>query len=365
MGLLNLNFERLYQLLPVATLEERKIGMSLTLHNLNSFAKKYFVAHLITSALISFYCGFVAGAVVLILMLLNASGIKVILEDVKAAFDAKKIDVDEAEKRLWIHPFSRSLISGIIYLLFVNSNEEHSSPTAAFFAGATIIIILNQTAGNFKFLLAGLLPVLALICADAVSHIIFKQDFTVAIAPFSFVILMSTISLTVAKDKINGAKLILANINKTNALLESIKKIEDEKRVQEIVEKLAKVGKFNWFFEGKGKSYWSVGAFEIFGFAQADMPPKREEFVARIVDKDLESYFKTMEDCRFSGKPYELQFSIKDGNGNVRHVITNGAPIFDEHGNSIGMEGIVVDQTYLREALNIAQENKKLFDSIN
>lgn len=362
MGLLGLNFERLSHILPTASLEERRIGMSLTLHNLNSFAKRYVVAHFITAALVGYYCGFTTGAVVFIIMLLNASGLKVILEEIIPEFEKNKIDVNEAEKKLWIHPFSRSLISGVIYILFVNSGNEHSTATAAFFAGATIIIILNQTAGNLKFLLAGLLPVLVFIVADAARHVIILQSITPAIAPITFVFLMTSISLIVAKDKIKGANLILSNIEKNRALTESLNKLEQQQKTQTTVEKLARVGKFSWYFSATKPSYWSPGAFDAFGFEWqgVDTPPPKEAFMAQICDIDKREYMEVMADCRFNGKPYEFKFSLKNKNGDIRHVITNGAPILDESGVTIGMEGIVVDQTELRTALDDAERAQKL-----
>lgn len=117
----------------------------------------------------------------------------------------------------------------------------------------------------------------------------------------------------------------------------------------------------NWELDfATGVSIWSDEACRIYGLSPEENKQTYDSWLTFIHPEDLNHVMEIVQEFQKSLKPTSMSHRIVRKDGTVRYIVSESRFRFDKQGNSIGIYGIVFDQTEKREA-----ELEKEFDNTN
>jgi len=150
-----------------------------------------------------------------------------------------------------------------------------------------------------------------------------------------------------------------------NARLTS--EIEERKLAEEKVKKseanliqaqrVAHVG--DWEFDVlTGKITWSEEKFRIFGLDSAIGEPSFAELLEIIHPDDRELFQESVNRAIAQGVSYEIDFCIRQPNGEVRYIESRGEAVFNDSGQVIQLFGTVLDITERKQREEALQQSE-------
>ncbi|HEX7088379.1 MAG TPA: response regulator [Vicinamibacterales bacterium] len=95
---------------------------------------------------------------------------------------------------------------------------------------------------------------------------------------------------------------------------------------------------------------WSDRVFELLRVDRAAGPLDFEGYLARVHPDDRAAVQTALEGHLSCGRPYDIQYRMRRGDGTWAHVESTGQAIRDEHGRPIRMVGSIADVTARVEA---------------
>lgn len=280
------------------------------------------------------------------------------IRKIRDDYEAGLISAQNGENSLTWISLTRSVAFSLVYASFLFSPKEFYDLAAVFFISGQIVFLLYQIAGSKKLLMAGLLPPLIAILST-VSYISYAHaNMGSLIASLIFIASLFALSSLTFNDRNIAAQNRQRLLTDAKKLKASLEANEAEKNARDMIERISGVGVYQWTF-ADNKMVWSPGVFKAFGYLEEDGVPSKREFIANLVDEDRETYRKCMSDCRDNGKEFILEFSTNGKDGKIRNVRCHGAPL-EKNGKSIGVEGIIIDQTIIKNAYNRLEHTQDL-----
>lgn len=332
---------------------------TLVVNSLQNYTNGLVAARILMCLGIFYFCGFIAAAAVFFAFEIIRLSAENLVKSTLVDLEKKVIDIEKAEKLLIFHPLSRSINVGLVYLILKALGDENARDAATLVIVGNLAFMIYQNSNSFHMLMASILPSFVVILGSGIFETYQHKDIGPIVAPILFSLVMFFLSCLAYRDRMRGLSVRLDMENKTKTLENLFEAQAKDTISRENVERLAGVGTYNWCF-AKGKKQWSPGAYVAFGFAESEPLPSKEEFIARIAHYDRQRYLKIMRDARVKGQGFEFGFDLIDAKGVKKSVYCHGAPLTIENGTIKGIEGIVIDQTKVNEALEKAGEAQEL-----
>lgn len=110
---------------------------------------------------------------------------------------------------------------------------------------------------------------------------------------------------------------------------------------------------------------WSSGMYKILGVEVNSIEPTAVSFDSFIHPDDLELVRQARKDSMENKKPYHLEFTIIDAQGNHRRVFAENYMKFDESGELIGYNGMIKDITEKFENQRMLESKIEQLDKSN
>ncbi len=98
----------------------------------------------------------------------------------------------------------------------------------------------------------------------------------------------------------------------------------------------------------KGTEFWSDELYRLMGFKEQTIKPHVENFMRFVVEEDVARLGQVHADA-FDGKPYEVEFRIKDINHEEKWMLTRAKVVFDEKGDPARVQGFMQDITVQKQ----------------
>ena len=131
------------------------------------------------------------------------------------------------------------------------------------------------------------------------------------------------------------------NVDVTDRLRAEAAMRESERRLRHAI---AASGMGTWELK-RGRITWDQALCKIFGVGPEGAPARVEDFLAMVHPDDRAAVTRTVARHRETGVYDDFEHRLIRPNGEVRHVISRGTPLYDEEGHPIGFLGAVFDIT--------------------
>jgi PAS domain S-box-containing protein len=149
---------------------------------------------------------------------------------------------------------------------------------------------------------------------------------------------------TVASDGVNMMVGTLQDVTDDTLLNEELKRREQQLRQAHL---LGKIGVWETDFITK-KTTWSNELYHIFGYKRGEINVSETD--ARYIHpEDMHEINKAVQKARETGEPFEVEYRRFDKHGKLRYVVSKSEVKKDDAGNVIGLFGVIMDITQLRE----------------
>lgn len=129
--------------------------------------------------------------------------------------------------------------------------------------------------------------------------------------------------------------------------------IESANRSRERLERahhVANMGSWEWDADGE-RFVCSPELARVLGASEEVVQRAQpDDFLSIVVDADRETVRASRLAARSSGQPYQLIFAIRRFDGELRAVFEQAAPVMDQNGHQVAVEGITQDITDRVEA---------------
>ena len=144
--------------------------------------------------------------------------------------------------------------------------------------------------------------------------------------------------------------------SRTHALVSDIeerKRIEQELAARERqlaeAQRLAHLGSWNWEVD-TNKYSWSDELYRIYGVDRENFTLTRDSVRALIHEADQESLRDALDECQRSGKPFHVEYRVRQPGGQIRTVSARGEVLRDNDGRIVRVIGTVQDITDAKRA---------------
>jgi two-component system, cell cycle sensor histidine kinase and response regulator CckA len=121
---------------------------------------------------------------------------------------------------------------------------------------------------------------------------------------------------------------------------------ESESRLRQALEATG-MGTWTWDHT-TGEHLWDNTLCAIFGIALDRVPPSHEEFLTYVHPEDRDDVSTAVKRYVETGVFSDLRYRIIRPDGEIRHLISKGTPVRDEHGNLVVLRGGIFDVTEQR-----------------
>lgn len=328
------------------------MSVSHTLHKIEQFPANVKIGYLISGLVIAYFIGMVPAVAYFIIYYSLAKQLSDKAVYLNEAIQANEIDYDEAERSIIGNIFYIGFVSGIFYLWFNLQPDNLISQISIFLIASKIGFLNYRLSSSKRAVIAGILPIAMFIILASIVHSIRDKNISHIFIPIPYLYTVFLVIHTIVKDKIAAIEIIIENQNKAEELEKSLRQHKKETKIRYNVERVASVGTFTWQFNNAQVS-WSPGAYKAFDFDENEPIPTKEEFIDRIIEADKKRYLQQVLDSKDTNHRFDFNFSIynKDRSA-IKHIQCFAEPIYDENNIIIGVDGIVIDQSESRNALD-------------
>jgi two-component system cell cycle sensor histidine kinase/response regulator CckA len=118
---------------------------------------------------------------------------------------------------------------------------------------------------------------------------------------------------------------------------------DSESRLRQAIEATG-MGTWTWDHT-TGKHVWDSTLSAIFGIAPDRVPPNHEEFLAYVHPEDRDDVSTSVKRYIETGVFGDQRYRIIRPDGEIRHLISKGTPVRDEHGTIVALRGGIFDVT--------------------
>lgn len=341
--------------------EETIYGIHKTLSSYLDGSGLKFIGRIIWSLTIVYFCGVLQGILIYFTYATLSKLLNELTLEVKENFEKKIITPEQAAACLYANPLLRGILNFVIFITLLYSPSEYSAEAAIFFYGGQVFVVAFQSA-NLRYLLkTALIPSLSLLFIMAVGQALYFSTIAPLITPAFFIFSTIIYSGLNYIDNLKSINFEIDIANKTNDLESEIAKREAEQVLRQQIEKTAGVGTFSMYFDNR-YAIWSKGTFKALGYNENGKIPSKIDFINNIAEGDKRLFINAINDTRKFGLKVQETFRYKAQSGEYRQIKFYSAPIVDENGNIIGMEGLVIDQTQIMNASNKLENTQKLLN---
>ncbi len=106
---------------------------------------------------------------------------------------------------------------------------------------------------------------------------------------------------------------------------------------------IARIGGWVEFLDSSKEIYWSQDLFELLEYAGP--PLKIEDLCTLFAARDAEVLLLAVNECKQTGKPFELELPFHTFEGNARWMCIAAEPEYDQEGSMIRLSGAIQDIT--------------------
>ncbi len=104
-------------------------------------------------------------------------------------------------------------------------------------------------------------------------------------------------------------------------------------------------------------------AAELTGYSVDELGGEGWYWADIIEQKDISRYNKTFERCQKTAKPCSVKYRINTKDGTVKDVLDRVQPVFDDKGQVVGVDGMIMDMTE-RKRLQDELEKNQMFQTL-
>lgn len=169
------------------------------------------------------------------------------------------------------------------------------------------------------------------------------------------------------KHVISSAKQIKDNSGKVVRLIGTLQDVTDQVRVnqeqeahriqRELTVRASHIGVWHWNLS-ESRLVWDERCFEIFGLATTE-PLDTTRFLQSVHPDDTEMVQRSIQHSMASGE-YKTEYRIVV-DGNVKYIHAQGRTTFNDKGQPIRMDGIILDMTERHEMEMALRQSEQLF----
>ena len=123
-----------------------------------------------------------------------------------------------------------------------------------------------------------------------------------------------------------------------------VKELKDREAQLEEAEQIARMGRWKWVL-GQEEISWSGEIYKMFGFTPDEFNPTIDSMTALINRSDISRVNQAFERALIEGNNYDMEFSIKRPDGEIRYIHCEGRCAMDEDGDVEALYGIMQDMT--------------------
>jgi len=145
----------------------------------------------------------------------------------------------------------------------------------------------------------------------------------------------------------------LQDVTKDTMLNEELKQREQQLKQAHV---LGKIGVWQFSFE-TGEIIWSDELYKIFGYKPGEINIS-ETYGHDIHPEDMPLLKKAIQNAQEKGEPYEIEFRRRDKSGQWKYVYSKSEIKKNEAGKIVGLFGVSMDITQLREKERQLRENE-------
>jgi len=109
----------------------------------------------------------------------------------------------------------------------------------------------------------------------------------------------------------------------------------------------------------------SGGVEKIIGLGIEDFIQKNQSIVPFIEQEDVSNVMMTLENAIKGRRPFEIEYRIRDLFGNRKWVYEKGLPVFDNQNGETTFQGVIIDITAQKEAMNEIMMRDKLLEGVS
>ncbi len=269
------------------------------------------------------------------------------------------LNIERAYSNIALQAQIRNSIMVVIFGAIFMSNKEYSRELATFYLFTHCFTFFFQHASLSRLFKQGLYVILCGLALVSLFDYFQTRNFEELVLVLSYGIGVYLISAVVSgqvqsivgyQDKLSDQVAIAQIANR---------KFLDELDLRNSLETVAGVGIYRWYFENNDH-FWSNGVYLALGIAPEKGVLSKDEFLSRIAHKNRDEYLEKSRNAKHTGEAFNLEFSFLGDDGEFRHIFFHGKPMKNEIGNTIGMNGIVVDHTALQNSLRNSTKAKKI-----
>ena len=161
--------------------------------------------------------------------------------------------------------------------------------------------------------------------------------------------------LAVAEMNLQGKRLFLGTTKDITERKEYESALLRSQETLKAAQRIAHLGSWSWEIN-TGKIEWSDEIYRIFGLDPTQFEATYENFMNSIHPDDREMVQNAVNTSLADKIPYSVEHRVIRPDGSLRQVLEQGELVFDERGNTVRMNGSVLDITIQKESERMKSE---------
>ena len=161
--------------------------------------------------------------------------------------------------------------------------------------------------------------------------------------------------LAVAEMNLQGRRLFLGTTKDITERKEYESALLRSQETLKAAQRIAHLGSWSWEIN-TGKIEWSDEIYRIFGLEPEQFEATYENFMNSIHPDDREMVQNAVNTSLADKIPYSVEHRVIRPDGSLRQVLEQGELVFDERGNTVRMNGSVLDITIQKESERMKSE---------
>lgn len=157
---------------------------------------------------------------------------------------------------------------------------------------------------------------------------------------------MRTLQIANQELRSEGAALVTRFTHREEVVNAALR--ASEERYALVVQTLS-IGVWDWNTR-TNELYWSPRFSELLGYKQGELKDHLSEWESRLHPRDHDRIMMLLDNHIKFKHPYDVEYRLKQRDGNYLWIHARGQGVWDEHGNAVRMVGSIEDITWRKTA---------------